>query len=393
MSKILAINSGSSSFKFKLYEMPAEQVVAAGIAERIGIEDSFFEIKLNGEKKHFDLEIPDQETAVSILFDKLKELNIISDLSEIVGVGHRVVAGGEVFKESTIIDKEKLDQIYDLEKFAPLHNIPEAQGIEAFMKALPDVPEVAVFDTSFHQTMPMINYLYSMPYEYYEDFGLRKYGAHGTSVRYVIPKAAEMLNRPLKDLKLIVCHLGSGASVTAVQDGKSFDTSMGFTPLAGVTMGTRTGDIDPSLIPFLMNHLDCSAQGVIDVFNNKSGLLGISGISSDMRDVEEAFDQPRARLAHDIFVNRVVRYIGQYIFELGGVDGIIFTAGIGENSIDIRDHVVRALDFYGIKMDWDKNIASGQRFISTPDSKAAVMVIPTDEELMIAKDVVSLIHH
>lgn len=390
MEKILAINSGSSSFKFKLYEMPDEKVIASGIAERIGIANSFFEIKFNGEKHHLDIDIPDQETAVNILLDQFKELNIIQDLDEIKGVGHRVVAGGEIFKSSSLIDQKKLDQIYDLAEFAPLHNPAEARGIEAFMKILPDVPEVAVFDTSFHQTMPMINYIYSMPYEYYENFSARKYGMHGTSVRYVIPEAAKMLDKPLKDLKLIVCHLGSGASITAVQDGKSFDTSMGFTPIAGVTMGTRTGDIDPSLIPFLMEKLDVSAQEVIDIFNNKSGLLGISGISSDMRDVEEAFDQPRARLAHDIFVNRVVRYIGQYIFELGGVDGIIFTAGIGEHSIDIRDHVVRGLDFYGVKMDWDQNIADGQRFISTEDSSVPVMVIPTDEELMIARDVVAL---
>lgn len=391
MQKILAINSGSSSFKFKLFETPSEEVITSGIAERVGMDGSFFEIKYQGKKQHFDVDIPDQEAAVNLLLHNLIEMKIVSDLSEIKGVGHRIVAGGEDFKESTVIDEDNLKKIYDLSQYAPLHNPAEARGIEAFMKLLPGVPQVGVFDTSFHTSMPMINYLYSLPYEYYEKFGARKYGAHGTSVRYVSQRAAEMLGRDIKELKLIVCHLGSGASITAVQGGKSLDTSMGFTPLAGVTMGTRTGDIDASLIPFLIKKLELKdAQELIDIFNNKSGLLGISGVSPDMRDVEATFDQPRSRLAHDIFINRIVRYIGQYVFEMGGLDGLIFTAGIGEHSIDIRDHVVRGLDFYGARMDWDANIASGERFINTPESTVKLMVIPTDEELMIVRDVVAL---
>ncbi len=390
MAKILAINSGSSSFKFKLFETPAETVIASGIAERVGIDNSFFEIKFNGQKTHLDVDIPDQETAVNLLLSNMIDLKILTNLDEIKGVGHRIVAGGEKFKTSAIIDEHNIQDVHDLEEYAPLHNSAEAQGIEAFMKLLPGVPQVGVFDTAFHSTIPMINYLYSLPYEYYEKFAVRKYGMHGTSVRYVADRAAKMLNKPLEELKLIVLHLGSGASVTAVKEGKSFDTSMGFTPLAGVTMGTRTGDIDPSVVPFLMKKLDVSAQDVIDIFNNKSGLLGISGVSSDMRDVEGTFDQARSRMAHDIFINRIVRYIGQYVFEMGGVDGIIFTAGIGEHSIDIRDHVVRGLDFYGAKMDWDANIADGERFISTPESSVNLMVIPTDEELEIVRDVVEL---
>ncbi len=390
MAKILAINSGSSSFKFKLFETPAETVIASGIAERVGIDNSFFEIKFNGQKTHLDVDIPDQETAVNLLLSNMIDLKILTNLDEIKGVGHRIVAGGEKFKTSAIIDEHNIQDVHDLEEYAPLHNPAEAQGIEAFMKLLPGVPQVGVFDTAFHSTIPMINYLYSLPYEYYEKFAVRKYGMHGTSVRYVADRAAKMLNKPLEELKLIVLHLGSGASVTAVKEGKSFDTSMGFTPLAGVTMGTRTGDIDPSVVPFLMKKLDVSAQDVIDIFNNKSGLLGISGVSSDMRDVEGTFDQARSRMAHDIFINRIVRYIGQYVFEMGGVDGIIFTAGIGEHSIDIRDHVVRGLDFYGAKMDWDANIADGERFISTPESSVNLMVIPTDEELEIVRDVVEL---
>lgn len=390
MAKILAINSGSSSFKFKLFETPAETVITSGIAERVGIDNSFFEIKFNGKKTHIDVDIPDQETAVNLLLSNMIDLKILTNLDEIKGVGHRIVAGGEKFKTSAIIDEHNIQDVHDLEEYAPLHNPAEAQGIEAFMKLLPGVPQVGVFDTAFHSTIPMINYLYSLPYEYYEKFAVRKYGMHGTSVRYVADRAAKMLNKPLEELKLIVLHLGSGASVTAVKEGKSFDTSMGFTPLAGVTMGTRTGDIDPSVVPFLMKKLDVSAQDVIDIFNNKSGLLGISGVSSDMRDVEGTFDQARSRMAHDIFINRIVRYIGQYVFEMGGVDGIIFTAGIGEHSIDIRDHVVRGLDFYGAKMDWDANIADGERFISTPESSVNLMVIPTDEELEIVRDVVEL---
>ena len=390
MKKVLAINSGSSSFKYKLFAIPEEKVLAEGIADRVGINGSSFEIKLaNGEKRVEEIAIPDQETAVKLLLKALKKYHVVEDLSEIVGVGHRIVAGGEDFIDSAIIDPEKLQKIYDLKEYAPLHNPAEGKGIEAFMKLLPDVPEVGVFDTSFHQTLDPEHYLYSIPYEYYEKYGIRKYGAHGTSVRYIVGRAAEMLNKDVKELKLIVCHLGSGASVTAVKNGKSYDTSMGFTPLAGITMGTRSGDIDPSVLQFIMNKEHLDINEMIDILNDKSGLLGISGISSDMRDLENNSDQ-RAALARDIFVNRIRQYVGSYIVELKGVDAIIFTAGIGEHDAGIREDVMKSFEFMGLKPDYEANKSNGEKAITTADSKIKALVIPTDEELMIERDVVRL---
>lgn len=390
MKKVLAINSGSSSFKYKLFAIPEEKVLAEGIADRVGINGSSFEIKLaNGEKRVEEIAIPDQETAVKLLLKALKKYHVVEDLSEIVGVGHRIVAGGEDFIDSAIIDQEKLQKIYALKEYAPLHNPAEGKGIEAFMKLLPDVPEVGVFDTSFHQTLDPEHYLYSIPYEYYEKYGIRKYGAHGTSVRYIVGRAAEMLNKDVKELKLIVCHLGSGASVTAVKNGKSYDTSMGFTPLAGITMGTRSGDIDPSVLQFIMNKEHLDINEMIDILNDKSGLLGISGISSDMRDLENNSDQ-RAALARDIFVNRIRQYVGSYIVELKGVDAIIFTAGIGEHDAGIREDVMKSFEFMGLKPDYEANKSNGEKAITTVDSKIKALVIPTDEELMIERDVVRL---
>lgn len=392
MEKVLAINSGSSSFKYKLFSLPDEKVIAKGMADRVGLDYASFEIKLADGTKHVEkTEIPDQEAAVSLLLKFLKQFNVVEDLNEIVGVGHRVVNGGEFFKDSTIITKENLHEIYELEDYAPLHNPAEGRSIEAFMNVLPNVPQVAVFDTTYHRALDPVHYLYSLPYEYYEKYGVRKYGAHGTSVRYVAPRAADMMGKDLKDLKLIVCHLGSGASITAVKDAKSYDTSMGFSPLAGITMATRSGDIDPSLIQHLMHVEHKSMDEMIYMLNHKSGLLGLSGISPDMRDVRES-DSDRAKLARNIFINRIVRYVGSYIAEMGGVDGIIFTAGIGEHDMGVREAVMDAFKYMGVDPDYEANNKISEGFITKPDSKVKVMVIPTNEELMIERDVVRLTH-
>ena len=392
MEKVLAINSGSSSFKYKLFSLPDEKVIAKGMADRVGLDDASFEIKLADGTKHVEkTEISDQEAAVSLLLKFLKQFNVVEDLNEIVGVGHRVVNGGEFFKDSTIITKENLHEIYELEDYAPLHNPAEGRGIEAFMNVLPNVPQVAVFDTTYHRALDPVHYLYSLPYEYYEKYGVREYGAHGTSVRYVAPRAADMMGKDLKDLKLIVCHLGSGASITAVKDAKSYDTSMGFSPLAGITMATRSGDIDPSLIQHLMHVEHKSMDEMIYMLNHKSGLLGLSGISPDMRDVRES-DSDRAKLARNIFINRIVRYVGSYIAEMGGVDGIIFTAGIGEHDMGVREAVMDAFKYMGVDLGGRRIIKKKKAFITKPDSKVKVMVIPTNEELMIERDVVRLTH-
>lgn len=390
MKKVLAINSGSSSFKFKLFSLPDEKVVAFGMADRVGLPGASFKIALQDDNEHIEhVEVPDQEAAVSLLLKALKKYHVVEDLNEIVGVGHRVVSGGEIFKDSTVVDQEVLQKIKDLSNFAPLHNPAEARGIEAFMHVLPKVPQVAVFDTSFHQTLDPVHYLYSIPYDYYKEYGARKYGAHGTSVHYVTLEAAKMMKKDLKDLKLITCHLGSGSSITAVKNGKSYDTSMGFSPLSGITMGTRSGDIDPSLLQHLMHKTGASIDEMINILNKDSGLLGISGISSDMRDLEFNKDQ-RAVLARKIFVNRVVRYIGSYIAEMGGADAIVFTAGVGEKDPGVRKDVMDAFKYMGVIPDYEANKKKGRCFITKPESKMHVMVVPTDEELMIAQDVMRL---
>lgn len=390
MKKVLAINSGSSSFKYKLFSLPDEKVIAKGMADRVGLANASFEIKLADGTDHVEkTDIPDQEAAVSLLLKFLKEFNVVEDLNEIVGVGHRVVNGGEYFKDSTIINKENLQKIYELQDYAPLHNPAEGRGIEAFMNVLPNVPQVAVFDTTYHYSLDPVHYLYSIPYKYYEKYGVRRYGAHGTSIRYTAPHAAKMLGKDLKDLKLIVCHLGSGASITAVKDGKSYDTSMGFSPIAGVTMATRSGDIDPSLIQHLMHVEHKSMDEMIHILNSESGLLGLSGISPDMRDIRES-DTERAKLARNIFINRIVRYVGAYTAEMGGLDAIIFTAGIGEHDAGVRKAVMDAFKFLGVEPDYEANEENGEHFITKPGSKVKAMVIPTNEELMIERDVVRL---
>ncbi|GAK48008.1 acetate kinase [Secundilactobacillus oryzae JCM 18671] len=390
MGKSMAVNAGSSTLKFKLFQMPEETEISSGVVERIGLKDSLVLIKYgDGQKFEETLDIESHEQAIQIMLDQLLDLKIIKDYNEITGVGHRVVAGGELFSDSALIDDKVIEQIESLAEYAPLHNPAEAMGIRAFKKLLPDIPSVAVFDTSFHTSMPAVNYMYPLPYEYYEKFGARKYGAHGTSHRYVAHKAAEMLGRPLEDLKLVTLHIGAGASITAIQNGKSYDTSMGFTPLTGVMMATRTGDIDVSLVKYLMEKLNIGMDEMIDILNHKSGLIGVSGVSADMRDVEGVQDKnDRAKLARDMYIERIVRYVGQYIAELDGVDAIVFTAGVGENDFTIRQEVADKLGFFGIKVDPEKNHIRGvQRDLSADDATVKTLLIPTNEELMIVRDI------
>jgi acetate kinase len=393
MAKVIAINAGSSSLKFQLFEMPNEEVITTGIVERIGLKDSIFTISVNGEKIKETSDIPNHDIAVKMLLDKLTTLGIIKSLDEIEGIGHRVVHGGEIFTDSIVITEEVLAKIEELSELAPLHNPANITGIKSFKQVLPNIPAIAVFDTAFHQTMPEKSFLYSLPYEYYKNYGIRKYGFHGTSHKYVSQRAAEMLGRPLDQIRLISCHLGNGASIAAIEGGKSIDTSMGFTPLAGVTMGTRSGNIDPALIPYIMEKTGLSADEVLDVLNKKSGMLGVSGLSSDLRDIEELASQgnERAELALEVFASRIHKYIGSYAARMYGVDAIIFTAGIGENSDVIRARVLKGLEFMGVYWDPGLNKTRGnERFINYPHSPVKVMVIPTNEEVMIARDVVRL---
>ncbi|MBM4762560.1 acetate kinase [Bacillus sp. B15-48] len=394
MAKMIAINAGSSSLKFQLFEMPSEEVITKGLVERIGLKDSVFTISVNGEKVTETLDIPNHEVAVKMLLEKLINNRIIKSFEEIEGVGHRVVHGGEEFSDSVVITDEVLAKLDKLSELAPLHNPANLTGIIAFKQALPNIPAVAVFDTAFHQTMPESSFLYSLPYEYYKNFGIRKYGFHGTSHKYVSERAAEMLGRPIEHLRLISCHLGNGASIAAIEGGKSIDTSMGFTPLAGVTMGTRSGNIDPALIPYIMEKTSKTADEVLDVLNKKSGMLGVSGFSSDLRDIEEeaAKGNERAELALQVFANRIHKYIGSYAARMSGIDAVIFTAGIGENSISIRERVLKGLEFMGIYWDPALNKIRGKEaFVSYAHSPVKVMVIPTNEEVMIARDIVRLI--
>ena len=391
---ILAVNVGSSSLKFQLLEMPEEHVVASGLVERIGFENGIFTIDARGEKRKKILNIPDQHSAVQLLLDALLRLNIVDRLEDIKGIGHRVVHGGELFTDSVLIDDDVMEKIERLNDLAPLHNPANVDGIKAFRDVLPDVPMVAVFDTAFHQTMEEEAYLYPVPYSWYTDYKVRRYGFHGTSHRYVAERAIELLGKPKEETRLITCHIGSGCSITAIQGGRSIDTSMGFTPLAGVMMGTRSGDIDPSIIPYMMEQTNLSIQDVIQALNKDSGLQGISGISSDMRDILESMkaNDERAIRAFNLFVKRICDFIGSYFIELGGLDAIVFTAGIGENSAETREAIVRRLGALGIELDPEANQIRGKEaVISTPDSKVKVFVIPTNEEIVIARDTMRLI--
>ena len=391
MSKTISINAGSSSLKWQLYQMPEEKVLAKGLLERIGLKDSISTVKFDGRSEKQVLDIEDHTQAVKILLDDLKRFNIIESYDEITGVGHRVVAGGEYFKDSALVDEEVIQKVEELSLLAPLHNPANAAGIRAFREILPDITSVVVFDTSFHTTMPEKAYRYPIPTKYYTENKVRKYGAHGTSHEYVAKEAAKILERPIEELKLITCHIGNGASITAVDKGVSVDTSMGFTPLGGVMMGTRAGDIDPAIIPYLMQYTDDfnTPEDISRVLNRESGLLGVSEKSSDMRDIHEAMraGDAKAQLANDIFVDRIQKYIGQYLAVLNGADAIIFTAGIGENSVTIRRLVVEGISWFGCNVDPEKNVRGAEGVISSPDAKVKVLVIPTDEELVIAREV------
>ena len=391
MQKTLAVNAGSSSLKWQLYEMPEEKVVAKGIFERIGLPDSISSVTFDGEKHTRTQPVVDHRQAVLLLMDELIHFKLISEFREITGIGHRVVAGGEFFKDSVVITPEVLDEIKNLSVLAPLHNPANVLGIEAFQRLLPEALSVAVFDTAFHSTLPEKAYRYPIPTRYYEDYAIRKYGAHGTSHKYVAQEAAKALGHPESQIKLIICHIGNGASITAVNGGQSVDTSMGFTPLAGLMMGTRSGSIDPSIIPYM---LECdpslrSAQDVIDVLNGKSGVLGVSELSSDMRDLENGVKSgdPKAILAYEMYVDRIKKHIAQYFGVLNGADAVVFTAGVGENDTAVRRDVIAGLSWFGMAIDESKNLRGVTGDISTSDSKVRVLVIPTNEELMIARDV------
>lgn len=391
MSKTIAINAGSSSLKWQLYQMPEETVLAQGIIERIGLKDSISTVKFNGNKEEQITDIPDHTKAVKMLLNDLIHLNIISSYDEITGVGHRIVAGGEYFSDSVLVDDQVIKQVEELSALAPLHNPGAAAGIRAFREILPDITSVCVFDNAFHMTMQKHTYLYPIPQKYYTEHKVRKYGAHGTSHKYVAQEAAKMLGRPLEELKLITAHIGNGVSITANYHGKSVDTSMGFTPLAGPMMGTRSGDIDPAIIPYLIESDPelKDAADVVNMLNKQSGLAGVSGISSDMRDIEDGVQagHPDALLAYNMFIDRIKKYLGQYFAVLNGADALIFTAGMGENGPLVRQDVVSGMTWFGMEIDPEKNVFGYRGDISTPESKVKVLVISTDEELCIARDV------
>lgn len=395
MSKVISVNAGSSSLKFQLFEMDNEEVITSGVIERIGLEESIFTIKYQGDKIVKNMHIKDHTVAVQLLLDTLIEKQIVTSLDEIKGVGHRVVQGGTYFDQSVVISEDVVDKIDELKSLAPLHNPANLTGYYAFKKAIPSAGTVAVFDTAFHQTLEPRCYIYPIPYKYYTDYKIRKYGAHGTSHFYVSRRAMDLMGNP-EHSKIITAHLGAGGSLTAVKDGKSINTSMGFTPLSGLMMGTRSGDVDASIIDYLIEEIGMNIKDVINMLNKESGLLGISGVSSDFRDVLEAAGNgnERAQLALDIYYRRIIAYIGRYYVALGGADAIVFTAGIGENSAIARKDIIGLVsEAFGIVLDDDANEnGSGERLITKPESKVKVYVIPTNEELVIARDTKRLLH-
>ena len=388
--KILAVNAGSSSLKFQLFEMPEEKTIVSGIVERIGYDNAAIIFKFDGQKFTENHQILNHKVAVDMVIHGLLDKKIIASLDEIKGVGHRVVQGGELFKESAVIDDSVIEKIASLNDLAPLHNPANLTGIHAFQEALPGVTQVAVFDTTFHQTMTEDAYLYAAPYEWYEKYGVRKYGFHGTSHQYVSERAAELLHNP--KAKIIVCHLGNGASLCAVDGGKSVDTSMGLTPLEGIPMGTRSGNIDPAVLMLVSSKEDKTYGEVLDELNKKSGYLGLSGFSNDSRDIIDGMNRGdyRATLAHNVQVKRIADYIGSYYVYMGGLDAICFTAGIGENAPEVRRDVIKAVKVLGIELNEEENQKRGERMISTADSKVKAFIIPTNEEVMIAREVVRL---
>ncbi len=395
--KILVLNCGSSSIKYKLYDMDDESVLAQGGVERIGLDEAFLKLTLsNGEKKIIKHDMPDHKEGVNFVFQTLldPEIGAIKSLDEIDAVGHRIVQGGDLFEKSCLVDKSVEDGIESLCDLAPVHNAGHLKGIRAVDHLMPNVPQVTVFDNAFHSTMPAYSFLYAIPYEIYEKYHVRRYGFHGTSHRYVSHRVAEIMGKDIKDLKIITCHIGNGASVAAIKDGKVMDTSMGLTPLAGVMMGSRSGDIDASAVTYIMEKLGKKPQEMADYLNKESGMLGISGISSDMRDVENAANEgnERAKLALKMYSYRIKKYIGAYAAAMGGVDVIVWTAGVGENQINMRYETCDGLEFLGVKMDREKNNTRGEEAeISADDSRVKVYVVPTDEEIVIARDTMELV--
>ncbi len=393
---VLVINAGSSSLKYQLINVENHQVLAKGICERVGSPESFHKHGLDENEEVIDAQMSDHNEAVAIVLETLISgtHKVIDSLDEIDAIGHRVVQGGKYFNQSVVIDEEVIGRIDELAELAPLHNKAALMGIYACAKQMPDKPMVAVFDTSYFQTLPPKAYMYPIPYEMCEKYSIRKYGAHGTSHRYIAERAAAFLDEPLEDLKLITCHLGNGCSVSAIDHGVAVDTSMGLTPLDGLMMGTRCGSIDPAIVTFLMEHEDMSPQEINDMMNKESGLLGISGISNDLRSVRTASEEgdERAQLAYDMYSNSVKKYIGQYIAVMGGVDAIVLTAGVGENCDKMRRMIFAGLQPLGITLDLQKNKEiGGEREISTDDSEVQILIIPTDEEYMIARDTFDLI--
>ena len=394
--KILVLNCGSSSIKYKLYDMTDESVLAQGGVERIGLDNAFLKLTLpNGDKKILMHDMPDHKEGVNFVFQTLlsDEYGAIKSLDEIDAVGHRIVQGGDLFEKSCLVNEGVEAGIESLCDLAPVHNAGHLKGIRAVDHLMPEVPQVTVFDNAFHSTMPDYAYLYAVPYELYEKYHVRRYGFHGTSHRYVSHRVAELMGKDIKDLKIITCHIGNGASVAAIKDGKVMDTSMGLTPLAGVMMGSRSGDIDASAVTYIMDKLKLQPQEMADFLNKKSGVLGITGISSDMRDIENAAKEgnKRAELALKMYNYRIKKYIGAYAAAMGGVDVVVWTAGVGENQISTRMEACSGLEFLGIKMDAERNNCRGEeKLISADDSKVQVWVVPTDEEIVIARDTMEL---
>ena len=396
--KILVLNCGSSSIKYKLFDMTTKEVLAQGGIEKIGLVGSFLKLTLpNGEKKILEKDIPEHTAGIEFILNTLvsPEYGAIKSLDEINAVDHRMVHGGERFSESVLLNKEVLDAFIACNDLAPLHNPANLKGVNAVSAILPNVPQVGVFDTAFHQTMPDYAYMYAIPYELYEKYGVRRYGFHGTSHRYVSQRVCEFLGVDPKGKKIITCHIGNGGSISAIKDGKCIDTSMGLTPLEGLVMGTRSGDIDAGAVTFIMEKEGLNATGVSNLLNKKSGVLGVSGVSSDMRELEAAVaaGNPKAILAEKMYFYRIKKYIGAYAAALGGVDIILFTGGVGENQANCRSEVCEGLEFMGVKIDLEKNKVRGEEaIISADDSKVTVAVIPTDEELMIASDTLAILN-
>lgn len=395
MSKVIAVNSGSSSLKFQLFQMPEEEVLTSGVAERIGQKMGIFTINVNGEKIKTEVEIPDHKKAVDLLLEALVKYGIVKELSEIKGAGHRIVQGGAYFSGSVKVDEDVVSKVDELCALAPLHNPAHLVCYRAFKEALPEIQHVFVFDTAFHQTMTEESFLYPVPYEWYTDYKVRKYGAHGTSHEFVMKRTAELMGKDPSELNILTCHLGNGASITAIKNGKVVNTSMGLSPLGGIMMGTRCGDIDPTVVYYMEEKLGCTPEEMDTYLNKKSGMLGVSGISSDARDIQAAVDagNPRAITTYNLYVNRAVNLIGGYYMQLGHVDAMSFTAGLGEHAVEIREGILKGLEEgMGVKIDYELNSKThSEAKISLPDSKVEVFVVPTNEELVIARDTVRLL--